>query len=63
LNSVSVRATSFALAPDLAAVHVDDEAWELEARLGQCLRDRLLASAQVCTNPGQEFPYLKRLVR
>src|SRR6266480_1314688 len=41
-----------ALAPYLPAVHVDDEAWELEARLGLCLRDRLLAATQVCAHPG-----------
>src|SRR3981081_73694 len=40
------------LAPHLAAVHVDDEAWELEARLGLCLRNRLLAPTQVCAHPG-----------
>src|ERR1700694_587218 len=42
----------FPLAPHLPAVHVDDEAWELEARLGLCLRDRLLAATQVCAHPG-----------
>src|SRR3989440_10002369 len=42
----------FAVAPDLTAVHVDDEAWELEARLGLLLRDRLLAPPQMGSNPG-----------
>src|ERR1700681_625202 len=42
----------FPLAPHLAAVHIDDEAGELEARLGLCLRDRLLAPTQVCAHPG-----------
>src|SRR5438874_7584368 len=41
-----------AVAPHLTAVHVDDEAWELEARLGLLLCHGLLAAAQVCTNPG-----------
>src|SRR5919204_1807870 len=51
----------FAVTPDLPAVHVNDEAWELEARLGLLLRDGLLAPAQMGTNPGQEFPHLERL--
>src|SRR2546430_10417153 len=42
------------LAPDLAAVHVDDEAGELEARLGLRLRHRLLAPPQVGTHSSQE---------
>src|SRR5260370_1501551 len=41
-----------ALAPYLATVHVDDEAGELEARLGLCLRDRLLAPTQMRAHPG-----------
>src|ERR1700730_15627370 len=45
----------FALAPDLAAVHVDDEAWELEARFGQCLRALLLACAQGASHTGQDL--------
>ena len=40
------------LAPDLTAIHGDDEAGELEARLGLRLRYRLLAAAQVGAHPG-----------
>src|SRR5207245_7643156 len=49
------------LPPDLAAVQVDDQAGELEARLGLLLGYHLLAAAEVGPHPGQELSHLEGL--
>ena len=48
-----------ALTPDLTAIHVDDQARELEARLGLLLGDGLLAATEMGADPGQQLADLE----